>query len=182
MAAKGNLEVLQGDGEKPEVPGRLDLAIDVLRARVDEEFSITERLDAKGRQVFGLCAAFFAVAQAVAFSAFRAADVTTGDRWLIAGCATVAALGLLITGHRLVNGEEPRTEIDLEPSQIEEWARDKSDEEFAQLLVVHLRRVADARHDSNETRAANYMQIEFAGRWSLILTTLEIIVAVACRI
>ena len=43
----------------------LDQAISTLRARVDEEFRIAERLDSKARQAFALAAGFFAVVQTV---------------------------------------------------------------------------------------------------------------------
>src|ERR1700759_2623102 len=134
MVSKANLEVLQGYGDSSDQPGPLGLPIELLRARGIEELGISERLDSKGRQVFALSAAFFAVAQTVAFSAFRASSLTSGERILVAALGALAALGLLITGHRLTNAEGPKDEPDIKPSVIEQWARDKSDEWVGRML------------------------------------------------
>jgi hypothetical protein len=182
MAAKTNLELLHGDGDLPTQPGRVGLAIELLRARITEEFQITERLDAKGRQAFALAAAFFAVAQTVSFGAFRATQITGVERFGIALLAGAAAVALLLTGSRLADSEEPQREQDIKPSILETWARENDDEQFGRLLLVHLREVADRRHESNERRVKRYAAVESRARVALIFTTAEILFAIACRI
>jgi hypothetical protein len=181
MPSKTTLELLDGGGDLPDQTARIPLAIDLLRTRVVEEFQIAERLDAKGRQIFALSAAFFAVAQTVAFGAFRAAQLTGAERVGIALLAGVAAFALLLTGHRLADAEEPQSEQDIKPAVIEKWVQDKTDEEFGRLLVVHLRQVVEARHASNERRALRYGQIESIARVALIFTAAEILVSIAFR-
>lgn len=182
MPSKTNLELLHGDDDMPDPPGRIGLAIEALRARVVEEFQISERLDSKGRQVFALAAAFFAVAQTVAFGSFRVAQVTGAERVGIATLGLCAAVALLVTGHRLANSEEPQSEQDIGPSKIEEWARTVDDNEFGRLLIVHLREIADRRTASNKRRVARYRMIESMARVALVLTGTEIIFAVASRL
>jgi hypothetical protein len=182
MAAKTNLELLHGDGDLPAQPDRVGLAIDLLRARIAEEFQITERLDAKGRQAFALAAAFFAVAQTVSFSAFRAAQLAGIERLGIAVLGAAAALALLLTGNRVANSEEPQPEVDIEPAVVEEWARNEDDEQFGRLLLVHLREIADRRHESNERRVKRYELLESRARLALVLTAAEMILAIACRV
>lgn len=161
---------------------RIELAVAALRDRIDEEFRITERLDAKGRQLFALAAGFFAVGQAVAFGSFHAAAVHGIKLGVIALLAGLALGGLVIAGHRLANAEEPAPEEDIDPGKIEEWARDRDDEEFGPLLVVHLRAVADARTASNKKRVARYGGIESMARWTLIVTGCELVLAIIFRL
>jgi hypothetical protein len=182
MPSESSFELLHGGGDLPDVPGRLGLAVEVLRARVIEEFQITERLDAKGRQVFALAAAFFAVAQTVAFAAFRASALNSAERAVIVALAACAAVALLLTGTKLADAEEPQPEQDIAPAKIEEWARDEDDQRFGELLVAHLREIADARHASNQTRAVRYAEIETRARVALIITAVEILAAIALRI
>lgn len=177
-----NLEVLRGDGEPEDRRHRLDLAIDVLRARVDQEFKITERIDAKGRQVFALVAAFFAVAQAVTFGAFRATSLTSPKLVVLAALATAAVLLVLLAGHRLADSEEPQGEPEVRPRDIECWAREKTDRAFAEKLVVELRDVAEKRHEGNERRRSRYQRVELAARLALIFTAAELIFGIVFRV
>jgi hypothetical protein len=161
---------------------RIDLAISALRDRIDEEFRIAERLDAKGRQLFVLAAGFFAVAQAVAFGSFHASAVHGVKLIVVAAVAGLGVAGLVAVGHRLANAEEPSPEEDIDPAKIEEWARDCEDDEFGPLLLVHLRHVAEARHASNMRRVTHYAGIESMARWALIVTGCELVLAIIFRL
>jgi len=176
-----NLEVLQGDGNPEDRRHRLDLAIEVLRARVEQEFQISERLDAKGRQAFGLVAAIFAVAQAVTFGGFRAGMLSGTELIMLAVLAGIAAVLVGLTGSRLSDSEETQGEQDIRPEEIETWAREKDDQGFSQKLVVELRDVAEKRHGGNETRRIRYERLAFVARWALIMTAVEMLFGIAFR-
>jgi hypothetical protein len=176
-----NLEVLRGDGDPQDQRHRLDLAIEVLRARVDQEFKITERIDGKGRQAFALVAAFFAVAQAVTFGSFRAASLTSPKLVLLAVLATAAVAFVLLTGHLLADSEELQDEPDVRPASVERWAHEKTDRAFAEKLLVELRDVAEKRHEGNERRGRRYQRVACTARVALILTSVELIFGIAFR-
>ena len=166
--------------------GRRDLeqAIAVLRGRIDEEFRITERLDAKGRQAFALAAGFFAVVQTVAFGAFAQIGVTSGERVLLAVLAVIAGLSLIVVAYRLTHGEELLEEIDVRPDTIVKWANDAGDdpEYVSARLVTELANVANRRDANNATRAGDYDNIVDATRLALILAGVELIVAIVVRV
>lgn len=163
---------------------RLDLAITALRARVDEEFRITERLDSKARQAFALAGGGFAIAQTVAFGSFGQDQIHDAARYLTLGLAIIAGVALTLTAHKLTDAEDLRPEKDIEPAAIERWARERDDAMFAKEMIVHLREVADRRAASNAGRAELYSGhrgVLFWTRWTLILTGAELIFAIIFR-
>jgi hypothetical protein len=176
----GVVEGAGGTGTQDELPARLGLAIAALRARVEEEFRISERLDVKARQAFALSAALFAIAQTIALNK----EVAGTEQVLLAVLALCAVATLGMTAQKLVASEELRREKDIDPAVIEEWARDTDDELFAQNMVVHLREVAERRAENNESRARLYNEgrgVIFWTRWTLILTGVELLFAVILR-
>lgn len=96
--------------------------------------------------------------------------------------ALIAATLLGVTAHRVADAEDLQPEKDIDPGHIEAWARDENDEAFAQEMIVHLRAVADRRAENNDTRAARYARVLFFVRWTLILTGVEALLALALRI
>lgn len=168
---------------KPTGAGRADLdqAIAVLRARVEEEFRISERLDSKSRQTFAVAAGFFVVAQTVAFSAFG--DVSGSESILIAVFAILAGLAVLVTGHHLATGEDLMDESDIEPDAIVKWCNDATDSEYVSVRVVsNLRDVANDRHTNNEIRGRNFDRLVVPMRLALILSMVELALAILVRI
>jgi hypothetical protein len=181
MPSPKNLELLQGDGDSEHRPHRLDLAIEALRARVDQEFQISERLDSKARQGFGLVAAVFAVAQAVAFGNFRAGHLSGPELVILAVLAVGAACLVLLTGSRLSDSEEAKPTGDIHPDAIARWTQEKNDRAFAEQLVVELGRVAKERHAGNENRRLRYQKLESTARVALIMIIVEMLFAIAFR-
>jgi hypothetical protein len=159
-------------------------AIEILRGRIGEEFQIAERYDSKGRQLFTLAAGFFAAVQAVAFGAFgRAESVSHGARIALLAMTVVAGAGLLIVGHRLANAEEPLKESDVSPDDLVEWLEaGKTDEAVLLQQVGALAEVAKHRAASNAKRKKRYEQLQFAARCSLLLSGLDLILALAVRV
>jgi hypothetical protein len=175
-----NLEQYRGD-DGDDVPARFQQAIDLLNVEVAEEFQISERINSKGRQVFGLVAAFFAVAQTVAFGGLGVIHLSGAEGVTVAVVAVAAAVSLLVAGHRLADSEELIPEDKIEPSFIEKWARERNDFRFAQEVIVHLRHVADERQLHNKDREKDYKRLEAAARWVLIFTAAEVVLAVIFR-
>jgi hypothetical protein len=162
----------------------LGQAITVLRARVDEEFRISERLDSKARQAFALGTGFFVVVQTVAFGGFAQATVNSTERVLLLAGAVVAAGALLIVAHRLSNGEELLDEADFKPEKIVQWCDEAgSDSEYVSVrLVSELAHMTRRRAENNVIRGRNYDKVVFAARWALILAGVELLTAIAVRL
>jgi hypothetical protein len=135
----------------------LEQAIGVLRARIDEEFRISERLDSKSRQAFALAAGFFAVVQTVTFSAFAQSSVHTGERIVLLAVAFIAGGAVAAVAHRLTNGEELLDEIDIKPETIVQWCNEAGrDSEYVSVrLVGELSGVATRRAETTRSVAAS---------------------------
>ena len=159
----------------------LDHALGVLQSRVDEEFRISERLDTRSRQAFGLAAAFFAVVQTVAFGAFAQEDVTSLERVFMLISAVLGGIALAGVAHRLTHGEQLQDESDIEPDAIIRWLQEKPNA-FTEQLVTELSVTAQARTDNNEIRGRNFEAVVTTTRWTLILAGVELLVAISVRI
>lgn len=164
--------------------GDLDQAITALRARMDEEFRITERLSSKARQVFALTAGFFAVIQTIAFGTFGRDTVNSTERATLLVIAIVAGASVAWVARRVTSSEELLDETDVSPDKIAEWTeKGRSDPEYVRThLVSNLAVVARKRSDNNKVRAERYDEVENAARWALIITSVELIVAVVVRL
>lgn len=150
---------------------------------MDEEFRISERVDSKQRQAFALASVFFAVVQTVAFGSFAQDQLHTVERGIIGVLAAVASITLIVVMHRLNNAEELRDEDDINPKTIVAWCNAADTPGYvAARLVGELSEVAQARTDSNRSRALNYDKVSVAARWSLIATGVELLTAIALRI
>ncbi len=161
----------------------LEQAITVLRARIDEEFRISERLDSKSRQAFALAAGFFAVVQTVAFGAFAQDNVDGLERFLMLAAAVIAAGAVIVVADRLTNGEELLEEADVTPEAIVGWCEEADDPEYVPArLVRELARMARRRAENNEIRARRYDRVVVSTRWALILAGLELLVAIFVRL
>lgn len=165
--------------------GTVDLsaALSVLRARIDEEFRITERLDTKMRQAFALAAGFFAIAQTVAFGSFAATRVGPADRVVLGSCALVAALSLVVVAHRLVGGEETLEEEDIRPDAVVRWVEEATAADEVSLRILsQLSLVARRRTENNRIRQHNHARVQDGARWSLIATGVELGMAIVLRL
>ena len=180
------LATIHGAGSSaPGGAGGADLvqAITVLRARVDEEFRISERLESKARQAFALTAGFFAVVQTIALGGLAQDMVHTAERvWLLAA-ALCAGVALLVVAHRLVNGAELLEEADVKPDAVVEWCNKATDPEYVSVrLVAELARMANRRTENNEIRAIHYDRVAYAARWAIIFALLELLTAIVVRL
>lgn len=163
--------------------GDLDHAIAVLRARVDEEFRISERLDSKGRQLFALAAGVFAVTQTVVFGSFSENRVGTDERVALCVMALLAGLALWWTAHAQADGEDLAEEGDTRPEAIVEWVNAATTDRQVTLQILgELARVARERDTSNRARAVRYDLVQTRARWVLILTATELIFGILFRI
>jgi len=161
----------------------IERTIEILSARIAEEFQISERYDSKGRQLFALAAGFFAAVQAVAFAAFGAEHLSQDSRLFLLVMALVAGAVLVVVGDRLADAEEPLREKDIEPDELVEWLESGEPEEAVLLKQAGaLAKVAKLRAESNKTRKLSYDAIQTAARWSLIVSGLELVAAIAVRL
>lgn len=175
-------------GDQPQNGGGggadLDQAITVLRARIDEEFRVTERLDSKARQAFALAAGFFAVVQTVAFGGFAERTVNGDEKVALLLAAVVAGVLLVRVALRLANSEELLEEADVKPQAIVKWCNEAgNDREYVPVrLVTELARMADTRAKNNATRSGRYDQAAAATRLALIFAGMELLTAIVVRL
>lgn len=182
---RGDLVAVREGSDVPDQRGGdLGHAITVLRARVDEEFRISERLDAKSRQAFALSALFFGVVQTVAFGSFAEDSVNGTERVFLLAAVVVAGVALATVAHRLTGGEELQEEADIVPDAIVGWCNEAGDdpEYVSSRLVRELGRVARERTENNATRGRNYDVVVVATRWTLILSGVELAFAIVARL
>lgn len=115
----------------------LEPIVSALRARVEEELKLSERLDQKGRQAFLLSLGFFTAVQAVTFGSFAVIGVTAHERRWLVGLAIVASLALVLVGLALRHAEALRKEDDIKPSKLVEWADEsRGDPEYVLSRLV----------------------------------------------
>jgi hypothetical protein len=161
----------------------LELALGALRARIDEEFKISERLDAKARQATALAAGYFAVIQTVAFGSYAEQNITTLERVFMLAAVVIAGCAVAAVGWKLAHGEALQEEIDIPPSVIVKWCEEaQGEEDVAAHLVRRLSTVAERRASNNGIRSTNYEAVVMATLGSVIFTTFELIIAVVVRI
>lgn len=158
-------------------------AVTVLVARIDEQFRITERIDAKGRQVFAVCAAFYVAAQTLAFTIFGEDGVDHFERASLSVTVLVATVALVHLAQRLLDNERLREERLFDAGGIVSWFEQANDDAYVSRQLIHnLAHVADERVKTNEQRVAGYSSVLASARWALLLTALEAAVAVVVRV
>lgn len=158
-------------------------ALTALRARIDEEFRITESLNSKQRQAFGLAAGFFAVIQAVAFGSFAVGQIDSREKALVGAFAIAAAVVLAWTGVVLSQVEEIRRETDVLPSAIVRWCNESTGKgDVTKLLISRLAGVAESRAKSNVARQDGVMRVQLWARATLMLSAVELILGIVVRL
>lgn len=181
MAGPTNVQHLHGGSGEPDGNGRLGQAIELVQARIDEEMKISDRISAKGRQLFALLSAFFAVAQALAFGGFGLGQLSGVATVILAVLGAFAVVALLVCGHRVADLEELIPESYVKPAQLLEWAQGGTDTTFGRQALVHMAGVADKRRAGNEKRARRYKKLEQSARVTLVLIGSEILIALIFR-
>lgn len=158
----------------------LEQAIATLRARIDEEFRISERFDSKSRQLFALAGGFFAAVQAVTFSSIGSDGLSSQGKAILLGAALTAAAALVILNQRLADSEEPLEEEDVPPDDIVTWVETGQSEEATLLrLIGGLATIARSRVDNNKLRKLRHDHLQTVMRWSLIASGAQLLVAIA---
>lgn len=181
MASPTNVQPLHGGNGEPEGNERVGQAIGLVQARINEEMQISERIGAKGRQLFALLSAFFAVALTLAFGGFGFAQATGAARVILVVLGAFAVMALLVCGHQVADLEELSPEWFVKPDMLLKWAQDGNDRTFARQALVHIAGVADKRRAGNEKRAEKYKRLERSARVALLLIAAEILIALIFR-
>jgi hypothetical protein len=157
-------------------------AITLLRARIDEEFQVSNRLDSKQRQAFALATAFFAIVQTVAFGAMDTNGVTQDERILIGLTGVVAGAFVVWVATRLIEAESLKSEDDVKPEAIVGWYETATKPtDFAGHAVQELRVVAERRRDSNKVRADRVRDVQGAAALALVFTGVELLAALVVK-
>jgi len=162
--------------------GELDRILDVLRARIEEEFRLAERLDLKARQVFALAVAAFAGAQAAAYADLANGALLSGEKVVILVVALVAAIALGALTLLVHNYERLRRETDLRPMDIlERSVTDTAQNLVSARLIVTLSEIAQSRSVGNDQRAGECRMLARSVRYALLLYIVELGLALAVR-
>jgi hypothetical protein len=123
-------------------------------------------------------AALFAIVQTVAFDAF--AEAGTAARIILALLAIAAAVSVLVVGHHLRNEEELQVERALEPDEILGWWNEATGKNPVALRIARgLAVAANVRAANNAKKVKLYKTLDSRARLSLILTSVELLVAIA---
>lgn len=161
----------------------LSHAIATLRAHIDEEFKIAERLDSKSRQAFALAAGFFAVVQTVTFGSFAQAQISGDERHWLLVAAVVAGASVALVAYVLAHSETLQEGDDIRPEKIVQWCNEADDEDYVAVrLVSELGEVARNRTDNNKKKSAHYRLVVRATRLALCLASIELVVAIVVRV
>ncbi|MEA2395856.1 MAG: hypothetical protein QOJ82_3747 [Solirubrobacteraceae bacterium] len=135
-------------------PEALSEVLSTARAAVEQEFQISERLDAKARALVTLAGQWFAVAQAVSAVAFATKKPHDWMLWTVAGTALAGgiALGLLfffcwrVWRIRDEPAVSPRGLLQMHSAAVR-------DPDAAKLLVEHYAAMLRDRRKTNKSRA-----------------------------
>jgi hypothetical protein len=158
-------------------------ALDVIRARFDEEYRITERLDAKQRQAATQAGGLFAIVQTIAFAVFTDPAAPTFWRALLVALIVCAAGALAIMVFRLHGAESLRPETTIDTSRVFDWCQEANGPEYVTMrLITSLDGIVRARGASNDARAKRAQQVQRAALWALAFSSAELALAIALRI
>jgi hypothetical protein len=174
-------------GPQPESINReaLGYVIDVLRGIIDEEHRFTERLSTAARQAFALAAAFVALAQSVAFGGFRANVLGPAERKAIIGAAIVAILFVVRAAFATVKVDRFIPDRSLSLGAMEDYLNTldapAGDEQLMVNLVNDHLAVAAARRTANTQRGIDVKAVRLWVGLALLVTAIELVIAVAAR-
>lgn len=153
--------------------------IAVLRDLIAEQFAITERIDAKTRQLFALAAGFFAVVQAVAFGSFAESSVSRCEKIGLVFLAALSGVLLACTAHRLRQSESLLKETTVHPSSLVRWSReDDGDNHLTEMLA----KIVESRRENNKIRVERYDRVVAVAEVALVVAGIELLVALIVRI
>ena len=157
--------------------------IAVARAAVEQEFQITERLDAKARGQVTLAGQWFAIAQAVSAVAFAAKGGEGLLLWLVAATAVIGGGVLVIVFVKSAQVWRLREEKALSPQGILQL-RDKAlaDESPLEATTRHYASTLQKRRATNVDRRT---ALECAETWwyaGMAFPLVQIILALAVRL
>lgn len=183
-AAEGSGHAGSSAGSGAAVPVGADSILSALAALTDREFAITERFTDKTRQTFALAIGFFTIVQTVAFNSFQAGAIHHLERtWLFA--LAMAAIGFLfLTAIATAQSERLISVRDLDVDRLltELEAAYEGDARAPAFLAQDYASVVNSQRKSNEVRRRRYHVTVLTASVSILITTGELISALAFRI
>lgn len=162
----------------------LSEVVSVARGAVEQEFQVSERLDAKARGQVTLAGQWFAVVQAVSAVAFAAAGV---EGWLLLGIGATAVAGgtlLAVTFWHSSKVWKVREEDAVHPHGLLELKRRATSDEAGALEVVvqHYASLLQSRRRTNKLRADALEEAEGIWLWAMGLPLAQLVLALAARL
>jgi dihydroorotase-like cyclic amidohydrolase len=162
----------------------LSALLDVLKAAVQREDVIADRLDGKTRQLLALVGVLFAIVQTVAFGSFRQGAIGTHERVAIIalGFAAIGLLALAALASFRQQAALRVADLSLERAAalIKEAALAGTDV-VAELCRDHIT-LLWSRRKANVARANRYQLTRLISSVAVMVITAELVVALASRI
>jgi hypothetical protein len=150
-----NVQSQQPKSTRAGRPGDLGPVLDSIRADVDEQFRISERIDTKARNLIAVAGAFFTVVQALAKDAIVSSSTSADERIVIAALGVVAALMLVAAivatagAWRLLNeGLMPEEHFERLVDEVNDGS-DRGPRDLSKLYLL----VLGVRRENNVRRA-----------------------------
>lgn len=171
-------------GDEQQRTGDLAEVINVARAAVEQEFQVSERLDAKARGQVTLAGQWFAVAQAVSAVAFAVKGV---EGWLLYAVGATALVGgalLVIMFVQTSKVWRVREEDAVHPRgilQLKERALN-DDAGALEVTVQHYARILQGRRRTNKLRADALEKAEKIWLLAMAAPLLQLGFAIAARL
>ena len=153
----------------PQPPRDVSEAVAAARAAVDQEFQISERLDAKARGLVVVAGQWFAIAQAVSAIAYSTKDAHDWMLYWVAGTAVAGGAFLALTFVFCWNVWKLRNEPAVSPRGLMQMK-----EADPALLVDHYASILEDRRvtNSKRRRALEVAQLLWFGAMALPLIQL----------
>lgn len=163
-------------------PTDLSAVLDVLKAAVQREDVVAERLDSKTRQLLALVGVLFAIVQTVAFGSFRQAAIGTHERVAIIGLG-FAAIGLLaLAALASFRQQAARKVSDLKLDRIGALIEQRGKTDVVTELCKDHLGMLWSRRKANVSRTDRYQLTFLISSAAVIVIAAELVVALAARL
>lgn len=153
------------------------------RAAVDQEFEVTQRLDAKARGLVTVAAQWFGIAQAVSAVAFTTKQPHDWMLWTVGGTAFLGAVALGALFLHSSRVWSIRDEPAVSPKGLLQMqAAARSDPKAIELLIQHNASILRDRRLSNKTRADHLATAQWVWFIAMALPLVQLGFALATRL
>ena len=168
---------------KTDPPEDLSEVLTAARAALDQEFQVSERLDAKARGLATQAGQWFAVAQAVSAIAYSTKDAKDWMLYSVAGTALAGAVALGVTFFFCWRVWKVRDEPAVHPRGLQQMrAAALADAEAGSKLVDHYASHLADRRKTNKQRADALETAQWLWFFAVALPLVQLGLALATRL